>query len=323
MQTSVMFDWNDLKAFLAVARSGSTLAAAKILRVNQTTVARRVEGLEAALSLKLFERGQTGSRLTEIGQDLLAEAERLERAAQAFQNRAQAHSRGLAGTLRVTAIELVANMLLTPAIAEFRRHYPEVKVDLLVTDDVLDIEGGEADVAIRFADEMPTSNLIARKLAEFPHTLYCSRDYAAWRGRPAGPHDLAGHDLIGGEGDLERLPTLVWMFRQAGGVEPAHRSNSMSNLVHAVRAGLGVAPLACVVGDADPALLRCSDHIVEAPAAAWLVMRRELKDTPRMRAFVDFLVPFLRRDSQARIAFNRKVREEVEAEFAASGAREA
>src|SRR4051812_10797850 len=83
-QSGRMFDWNDLKAFLAVARGGSTLAASKAMRVNQTTVARRIEALEAALSLKLFERGQAGSRLTEAGEDLVAEAERMERAAERF-----------------------------------------------------------------------------------------------------------------------------------------------------------------------------------------------------------------------------------------------
>jgi len=99
-----MFDWNDLKAFLAVARGGSTLAAAKSLGVNQTTVARRIEALETALALKLFERGQSGSRLTEIGRDLIAEAEKVEQCAKALQSRAETHGRGLSGTLRVRSL---------------------------------------------------------------------------------------------------------------------------------------------------------------------------------------------------------------------------
>ncbi|MET0272558.1 MAG: LysR family transcriptional regulator, partial [Phenylobacterium sp.] len=89
-----MFDWNDLKAFLAVARGGSTLGAAKALGINQTTVARRIESLEADLGLKLFERGQSGSRLTEAGRDLMGEAEKVEAAAGGFVNRASAHQRG-------------------------------------------------------------------------------------------------------------------------------------------------------------------------------------------------------------------------------------
>src|SRR5438270_411419 len=146
-----MFDWNDLKAFLAVARGGSTLAASKSLNVNQTTVARRVEGLEAALGLKLFERGQSGSRLTE-----------------------------------------------------------------------------------------------------------------------------AGRDLLGGEGNMERMPGIIWMFEQAGGKAPASRSNTLTNVVAAVSAGLGVCALPSVIGDADPNLVRCSEVIEVGTSSAWIVTRREL-----------------------------------------------
>ena len=110
-----IYDWNDLKAFLAVARGGSTLSASRTLGVNQTTVARRIEALEAALSLKLFERGQSGSRLTEAGEDLVAEAERVERASERFALRAAGHRRGLSGVLRITTTEIIANTMVMPA----------------------------------------------------------------------------------------------------------------------------------------------------------------------------------------------------------------
>src|SRR5205085_9006743 len=143
----------------------------KSLGVNQTTVARRVEALEAALALKLFERGQTGSRLTEAGRDLMAEAEKVERSARDFETRAQAHQRGMAGSLRITCIEMMANMTLTPAIAEFRRLYPEVQVDLVISDQQLDIEACEADLAIRSGTALPISNLVARKLVDYQFRL--------------------------------------------------------------------------------------------------------------------------------------------------------
>src|SRR5512144_496696 len=121
-----MFDWNDLKAFLAVGRGGSTLAAAKSLGVNQTTVARRIEALEAALGLKLFERGQAGSRLTEAGQTLIPEAEAVERACEGFSHQVQSLQRGMSGTLRVTVNETLANTFLAAALADFRRLYPDI-----------------------------------------------------------------------------------------------------------------------------------------------------------------------------------------------------
>src|SRR5213075_461464 len=102
-----------------------------------------------------------------------------------------------------------------------------------------------------------------------------------------------GHDLIGGDADLERMPAINWMFEMAGGKAPASRSNSLTNMVHAVSAGLGIAPLPCIIGDADTNLVRCSELIEAASASSWIVTRRELKDTPRVRAFIDFLAPFV------------------------------
>jgi DNA-binding transcriptional LysR family regulator len=308
-----MYDWNDLKAFLAVARGGSTLAGAKALNVNQTTVARRVESLEGALGLKLFERGQSGSRPTEAGRDLVGEAEKVERAAEALASRAQAHQRGLAGAIKITCVEILANSIITPAIGEFRKLYPEVQIDLMITDRRLDIEAGEADLAVRAGVALGDSDLVARKLAEFEFALYCSRDYAARKGRPATLADLRDHDLIGVDPSMDGLPGIAWMFQHAGGAAPVHRSNSMTNLVHAVRAGLGIAPLGCLLADADTHLLRCSD-ISDDKADAWLVTRRELKDTPRMRAFIDFLVPYVQQEMKSRIARNRIIRARMDEE---------
>ena len=317
-----MFDWNDLRAFLAVARGGSTLAASRALGVNQTTVARRVEALEQALGLKLFERGQTGSRLTEAGRDLQAEAEKVERAAEAFESRAAAHKRGMAGAIRLTANELIANMMLTPGMAEFRRLYPEVQLDLVISDRLLDIEAGEADVAIRGALTLSGPSLIARKVADFPFALYCSRDYAERRGIPASPANLADHDLVGGGAEMAGLPGMRWMFEQAPGAQAASLSNTMTNVVQAVRAGLGIGPMACLLGDADPDLVRCSEPIPDAQGAAWIVTRRELKETPRVRAFIDFIVPFITATVRSYEARARVIREDVERERAAGSAGE-
>ena len=304
-----MFDWNDLKAFLAVARGGSTLAASKALAVNQTTVARRVESLEAALALKLFERGQSGSRLTEAGRDLLAEGEKVERAAQTFETRAKAHQRGMAGSIRITCIEILANLAVTPAIGEFRKLHPEVQVDLMITDQPLNLEIGEADLAVRAVQALPNSDLIARKISDYEFALYCSREYAERMGTPSSSVELIDHDLIGGDAGLDQVPAMIWMFEQAGGKAPVTRSNSMSNLVHAVRAGLGVAPLPCVVADTDSRLVRCSNLIESAVSTSYILVRRELKDTPRVRALIDFLVPYMQADMKVRLEKGRQMRE--------------
>ncbi len=291
-----MFDWNDLKAFLAVARGGSTLAAAKALGVNQTTVARRIESLEQDLGFKLFERGQTGSRLTEAGESLIPEAETVEQAAIRFANRAASQMRGVSGALRLTTNELVAHTMVIPALGAFHQLHPDVQVDLVITDRSLDLASGEADLAIRTTQTLTASDLVARKICDHDMALYCSRDYAARRGVPASTTDLADHDLIDMTSEMGESAGSSWMMRHAGGKVPVTRSNSMASMVYAAKAGLGIAALPSTIGDVDHDLVRCSGPIEEARASSWIVTRRDLKDTPRVRAFIDFMAPFLQQE---------------------------
>lgn len=291
-----MFDWNDLKAFLAVARGGSTLAASKALGVNQTTVARRIESLENDLGFKLFERGQTGSRLTEAGNDLIPEAENVERAAIRFANQAAQQMRGASGALRMTTNELVANTMVIPALVDFRKVHPDIQVDLVITDRALDLENGEADLAIRTSRQLATSDLLARKIGDHAMALYCSRDYASRNGVPASPDALRDHDLIDVTTEMGEMPGATWMMQYSGGKAPVTRCNSMGSLVHAVKAGLGIGALPCTIADVDRALIRCSDEIEEGKSSSWIVVRRELKDTPRVRAFIDFMAPHLQQE---------------------------
>lgn len=308
-----MFDWNDLKAFLAVARGGSTLAASKALSVNQTTVARRIESLEHDLGFKLFERGQTGSRLTEAGQALIPDAETVERAAIRFANQAATQKRGVSGALRFTTNELVANTMVIPALVEFRKLHPDVQVDLVITDRQLDLESGEADLAIRTSKTLAVSDLVARKIGDHDMALYCSRDYASRRGIPEGPEALKDHDLIDVTTEVGELPGATWMMQHAGGKPPITRSNSMGSLIYAVKAGLGIAALPCTIADSDRALIRCSDVIEEGRSSSWIVTRRELRDTPRVRAFIDFMAPHLQQELRRSDERARRLRAEESA----------
>ncbi|HEX5380462.1 MAG TPA: LysR family transcriptional regulator [Phenylobacterium sp.] len=287
-----MFDWNDLRTFLAVARGGSTLAAAKALGINQTTAARRIEALEQAVGLKLFERGQAGSRLTEAGLALIIEAEAVERAAEGFAHQARSLQRGMSGTLRVTINEAMANAFLAPALADFRRLYPDIKVEMVVSDAFLDLAKGEADVAIRGSGglTLADSDLISRKLSDVNWGLYCSPDYAIQHGFPTTPEEINDHLLIGGEGALAHLPALKWMAEKAPRGRVHTRSSTLTNLAVSVKAGLGVAPLPMLICNHDPDMHLCLE-IDELPTTVFTVWRPEMKDVPRVRAFIDFLTP--------------------------------
>ena len=144
-----MFDWNDLRHFLAVARYGSTIAAAKALNVNQSTVHRRLDELEKRLGRQLIVRQPTGYKLTELGQDMVTYAEQVEDAVQTFERRLAASGTGLTGSIRLTCPEAVGVRLLhSPFIAKFYERYPDSRVDFVISDKLLDLAKGEADIAI-------------------------------------------------------------------------------------------------------------------------------------------------------------------------------
>jgi DNA-binding transcriptional LysR family regulator len=288
-----MLDWNDFRFFLATARSGSTLGAARVLGVNQATVARRLDALEAALGARLFDRGQTGSKLTEAGEALLPSAEALELAAEKATKLAASLGRGASGALRVTANETTASVGLMPVLGEFRRLYPDIQVEVIVGDQMFDLAAGEADVAIRGAVRMDDSSLVARKLADTPWGLYCSRSYAEANGRPRTVEEIRHHAVIGPDAELARAPAMAWMMEHADPARVLYRCTSLTNLVAALKAGLGVAPLPNITAALEPDLVTCLPPQEHLQTALYVVTTPELRDTPRVRAFIDFITPII------------------------------
>lgn len=287
-----MFDWNDLRHFLATARAGSTLGASRVLGVNQSTVARRLDALEAACGAKLFERDRNGATLTSLGDDLLSQAEAMEKAAQGLEHRLGVHHRGMTGVVRLTCSELMATIGVIPAMGEFRSLYPDIRVELALTDAFLDLEKGEADVAIRASFDLPSSNLIARKVREEYWAMYCSHAYAQAHGVPMHEDDLASHQVIESEGAMESLPPNVWLKAHAGpDANVAIRCSSLHNVLNAVLAGLGVAALPKGLGARYPELRHCLP--IPHGGAIWLMTTADLRHTPRIRAFMDFMAPHL------------------------------
>jgi len=287
-----MFYWDDLRYLLAVARTGSTLAASRTMGVAQTTVARRIEALEAAVGLRLFDRGQNGSQLTEKGAALIATAEEVERAAQAVDALARAYQRGLAGALRVTTNESLAHLVVMPALPEFRRLYPDIRVEVNVADQLPDLTPGEADIAIRGLSLDPDRGLTGRKLFDSPWGFFCSDAYANSNGAPRQMGDLALHSVIGGEGELGDLDVMRWVEASV----PLHmihfRCHTLSNLAQAAVSGLGVALLPAPMAWVEETLVPCFTPPVVFPGAVWMLTSSELETPPRVRAFMDFFGPY-------------------------------
>lgn len=284
-----MYDWNDLRYFLAVARTGSTLAASRALKVNQTTVARRIGVLERAVGTKLFNKRQNGYALTEAGVKLRATAERVEVEANAFAEQAGAMGRRISGVIRVTTNEGLANTVMAPALSAFRELYPEVRVDLVVDERRLDLTRGAADVALRSGSRPTETGLVVRRLTPMAWAAYCSRDYAERRGCPNSVNALDRHAVIGAEGPIAALPGWTWLREAAPEAEVVARFSSLTNLISAVKAGLEITILPCVLADSDADLMRCIGPISGVQSDLWLVTRKDARDVRRVRAFIDFL----------------------------------
>ena len=282
-------DWNDLRYFLAVARRGSTLGAARALGVSQTTVARRLAALEGALGLVLFERRQAGYALTPAGEALVAEAEAVETAAASFGEAAAARSREASGTVCLTMIELYAVTIMPPILRDFHEAHPGVRIVIDTSDSKRDLAAGEAEVALRGGHVPTEAGLVGRRIAPDPWTLYCSRDYASAHARPRTAADLREHAIIGGGGDLIWPAYRSWLRRHALEDSVTIEHSSASGLLAAVRAGAGLAVLPSFVADRDPALVRCLDPIAGDESELWLLTHERLRRSPPVRAVMDFL----------------------------------
>ena len=302
------FDWNDARMLLAVARDGSTLTASRTLKVSQTTVMRRIAALEEALKLSLVERKQSGYRLTEDALELLADFEALESAAQRIATRAEGKRRHISGVIRVTTHELIANLTLPLGLKAFRQQYPDISVQVLTSDKVLDLTKGEADIAIRSGPRPTEPGLVARLIDEGTWAVFGSPDYIAEHGRPETPQDLNRHSFVGGEGQWAD-EVDAWLAEHAPSAKVELRNSSLLGVIHHVRAGLGLGVLPFEPLRSDPELVWCLTP-PQPPSQTWLVIPERLRDVSRVRAFLDFVVAF----NATVKAKSRAKREETEAQ---------
>ncbi|MEA2928265.1 MAG: hypothetical protein QOG38_693 [Hyphomicrobiales bacterium] len=284
-----MFDWNDLRHFLTVARQGSTIRAAKALGLNQSTVQRRIAELERQLGRRLFERRPDGYRLTQLGQELLPIAERVETDVTDFERHVASCNSELVGTIRVTCPETAGyRMMKSPLLDAFHARYPGLRVELVMVDRVLDLAKGEADVAFRTA--APQDNaLVARKIAEVPWAVFASRSYVERHGSPRTVKDIDNHQVIQFDGPIADHTAARWMRTVAPHARVAARCTSTPALVLAVKSGAGLAPLPVIAVEREPDLVRLFDSIPELRLAFYLLIHRDMRRTPRVRAFCDFV----------------------------------
>jgi DNA-binding transcriptional LysR family regulator len=284
-----MFDWNDLRYFLAIAREGSTQAAAVALKVNQSTVQRRLSSLEDAIGRKLVERHPTGYRLTHFGQQLLPSAEAVEASVAALERAVKSTDTELAGTVRVTCPETDMYRLLGPSIERFRAQHPGLRVEFVMTEKRLDLSRGEADIALRGGPPLDDS-LIGRKIGDVHWYVYASRAYVLRYGKPARPEEIAQHAVIAFEGQIAESRPARWFHSYAAAANIVARSKSMLSTLSAVKTGIGLALLPHHIGQPEEELVRVLELPADLKQPMTLLVHPDLRNVPRVQAFFDFMI---------------------------------
>lgn len=280
--------WDDVRYFLTLARRGSLSGAARELRVEHSTVARRVDALEESLNVRLFDRLPRGWSLTAEGETLLDQAARMENEALAF-SRAALGAASLQGTVRLSAPPALAGYFLTPRLGALRRQWPGVDLEIIGESRDANLARGEADLALRLSrPEAPGLNIL--KLAEMGYGLYATPE---WKNRAPMEWEFLGYD-----GGLRHVPQQQWLEKIAAGRRFPLRSNDLGGLLNAAAAGLGVAALPHFLARGENQ--KNADALVElqsptpAPSRTiWLTAHPDVRRSPRVRVVADALTALM------------------------------
>ena len=293
MQAALSFletamEWDDLKHFLAVARTGSLTQASRTLRVSLATVSRRLAALERRLGARLFDRKSSGWQLTESGEAVCQKAEEIEQAVLALERKVTGHDDRPHGTVRLTTGDDIAAIVIAPRINEFDSRYPGISLEIRAGFEVTNLARREADIALRTVRPSEGDFLI-RHVGWWNLGLYAARGYAEAHSLRRGATDLARVGIITWDVEHRHLGGGAWFARHAPDARTVLAANSRLIQQAACKSGLGVAILPCAAADRDPDLIQLQPPENIVSAKLWLVVHRDLARTARIRAAMDFL----------------------------------
>jgi DNA-binding transcriptional LysR family regulator len=279
-----MLAWDDFRYVKAIASGRSLAAAAEALGVNQSTVFRRLGQIESRLGSRLFERSRTGYALTPCGEEMVRLADRMEDDILTFERQVTGHDLRPSGELRLTTNDTLLVHLLSDILAAFRRAYPEIILDVVISNQSLNLSKRDADVALRATDR-PLETLFGRRLARIAWALYGPTS-------PAGKEfDLVQatktRDWIGFSDNLSAIKPAKWIKQRVDPQRIVYKVNTVLGLAEAVSAGIGIALLPCFIAAVTPRVERLAAPDGELESGLWLLTHPDLRHTARVRAFMD------------------------------------
>ena len=274
-------NWDDLRLFLAVARTGSVSGAARQLDVQHSTVSRRIRQFEEKLGARLLERKKSGYELTQAGEDVKEAAIRIEREVLGVDGALLDTDTNLVGPLRVTAINNMATAVFMPMFARFSEQHPQVELQLAVSNTDASLSEREADVAIRLTNS-PPETLIGKRILTVASTIYGSRAYLEQLREKGGEPKWIGVNCC----EFHKS----WTRQKCGGQSHSVISDDTLLTLAAIREGLGVSILPCFMGDTDPMLDRYCEPDPAFNLGLWILFHPDLKHTRRVTAFREHMM---------------------------------
>lgn len=274
-------NWDDVRVFLAIARSGTLGAAGRSLGQSQPTMGRRLKALEESLGQTLFQRTSEGFVLTDEGSAVLSHAERMEADALSFARQLDGADNQLEGMLRVSTSDWFGLHVMAPVCSLFTLKHPRIAIELLTDARLYSLARREADLVARIVP-FDEPDVIQRKLMHVPYALYCARD--------AVEDASADVRLITMDLSFSEMPDAVWLRSAFPRGRIALRSNSRHIQAVACAAGVGLAVLPCPLGDAHPNLQRVGHASFPPGRDVWLGYHRDLRRLPRLRALLELLI---------------------------------
>lgn len=282
------FDWDDLQYFLAVAEAGQLSAAGRRLRTSHVTVSRRIERLEHALGLRLFERSAQGYTLTVAGERLLSHAQAMEREAEGVRAAVAGARAAPRGVVRLSTPEGFGTYFLAERLARFAGENPALLLEFMTIQQIVSLSRREADIQV--ALHPPASGpYVWERIARYRLFLYASHDYLASQGAPQTREAIARHPLAGYIDDMIFTPGLDYLRDILPGMRASYQSSSIQAQLAAGLAGYGLCILPNFIARRFPALVPIMPEAVHLDRDYWMIRHQENADVPRIRAVADFL----------------------------------
>jgi len=274
-----MNDWDDIRFFLEVARSGSISAASRALKVNHTTVSRRILSLESKHGIRLFERHKDGYQMTEAADAIYQQAVEIEAQNQQISRTLFGQDTRLEGPISLTMPHDIFENILAEDLAEFHQSHPGIQLKLIVGKGVMNLASRDADIAIRLTPS-PPDYLVGREVTTLQHALYSKKDYHE-------SNELVGLILWEGENSIPK-----WAHQHFNECYVSLYVDDLSTMYAAVKAGFGVARMPCYMPDSlnDPLVLKLSIELPRSDWSLWVLSHVDLRKTARVQQCREFLI---------------------------------